>query len=39
MSDDWRSCATEIKTFIFKLKERIKEIIDDNFVGADGKDS
>ncbi|MCG5105168.1 hypothetical protein [Oceanobacillus alkalisoli] len=39
MSDDWRSCATEIKTFIFKLKERIKEIIDDNFVGTDGKDS
>lgn len=33
MSNDWKSCPTEIKVFIFNLKERIKEIIDDNFVG------
>ena len=33
MSAAWKECPAEIKVFIFKLKERIKEFIDDNFVG------
>ncbi|GGN59190.1 aminoglycoside adenylyltransferase domain-containing protein [Oceanobacillus indicireducens] len=33
MSDGWKSCPTEIKDFILQMKERIKEIIDDKFIG------
>lgn len=33
MSENWKLCPTEIRDFTFNLKERIKGIIDDNFVG------